>query len=96
MIEFHGDTKVFVPASKIELVQKYVGGSKSRPTLAHIGGRNWQRQKEAAQAAVTDLAADMLDLQAARACGRASALPPKRPGSASSTRRSPTWKRPTS
>ena len=33
--------KIFVPASKIELVQKYVGGSKkSRPTLAHIGGRH--------------------------------------------------------
>jgi len=68
VIEFHGDTKVFVPASKIELVQKYVGGSKkSRPTLAHIGGRMWARQKEAARQAVTDLAADMLQLQAARA-----------------------------
>lgn len=67
VIEFHGDTKIFVPASKIELVQKYVGGSKkSRPTLAHIGGRSWSKQKEAAQAAVTDLAADMLQLQAAR------------------------------
>jgi len=68
VIEFHGDTKIFVPASKIELVQKYVGGSKkSRPTLAHIGGRLWTKQKEAARAAVTDLAADMLELQAARA-----------------------------
>ncbi|MEX0977545.1 MAG: transcription-repair coupling factor [Pirellulales bacterium] len=68
VIEFHGDTKIYVPASKIELVQKYVGGSKkSRPALAHVGGRLWQRQKEAAQLAVTDLAADMLELQAARA-----------------------------
>ncbi len=68
VIEFHGDTKIFVPASKIELVQKYVGGNKkSRPALAHVGGRMWGRQKEAAAAAVTDLAADMLELQAARA-----------------------------
>ncbi len=68
VLEFHGDTKIFVPASKIELVQKYVGGSKKgRPTLAHIGGRQWVRQKEAARQAVTDLAADMLHLQAARA-----------------------------
>ncbi len=68
VIEFHGDTKVYVPASKIELVQKYVGGSKkSRPTLAHVGGRMWTRQKEAARLAVNDLAADMLQLQAARA-----------------------------
>src|SRR5262249_1828331 len=68
VIEFHGDTKIFVPASKIELVQKYVGGSKkTRPALAHVGGRMWSKQKEAAQAAVTDLAADMLALQATRA-----------------------------
>ncbi|REK12878.1 MAG: transcription-repair coupling factor [Planctomycetota bacterium] len=68
IIEFHGNTKVYVPASKIELVQKYVGGSKkSRPTLAHVGGRLWAKQKEAAKQAVVDLAADMLDLQAARA-----------------------------
>jgi transcription-repair coupling factor (superfamily II helicase) len=67
VIEFHGDTKVYVPASKIELVQKYVGGGKgSRPALAHVGGRLWPRQKEAAQAAVIDLASDMLQLQAAR------------------------------
>jgi transcription-repair coupling factor (superfamily II helicase) len=65
-IEFHGGTKVFVPCSKIELVQKYVGGAKSRPTLARIGGQTWVRQKQAAEAAVNDLAADMLDLQAAR------------------------------
>jgi transcription-repair coupling factor (superfamily II helicase) len=68
VLEFHGDTKVYVPTSKIELVQKYVGGHKrSRPPLAHVGGRMWSRQKEAAQQAVTDLAADMLQLQAARA-----------------------------
>ncbi len=67
ILEFHGETKIYVPVSRIELVQKYVGGSKSRPTLARIGGRSWTRQKEAAEQAVSDLAADMLDLQAARA-----------------------------
>ncbi|HEY1600583.1 MAG TPA: transcription-repair coupling factor [Pirellulales bacterium] len=66
-IEFHGGTKIYVPASKIDLVQKYVGGSKSRPTLAHIGGKSWVRQKEAAERAVVDLASDMLGLQAVRA-----------------------------
>ena len=36
-LEFRGRTKLYVPASKIGLVQKYVGGSKSRPTLARAG-----------------------------------------------------------
>ena len=44
-LEFRGRTKLYVPASKIGLVQKYIGGSKSRPTLARLGGRSWDRQK---------------------------------------------------
>ena len=68
VIEFHGDTKIYVPASKIGLVQKYAGGSKrARPALARVGGRMWSKQKDAARTAVTDLAAEMLELQAARA-----------------------------
>ena len=66
-LEFDEGARIYVPASKIELVQKYVAGSKSRPRLAKIGGKSWVRQKEAAEGAVMDLAEDMLRLQAARA-----------------------------
>ena len=66
-LEFSGRTKVYVPSTKIGLVQKYIGGMKSRPTLGKLGGRLWGRQKERVEEAVTDLAADMLELQAARA-----------------------------
>ncbi|MCA9214902.1 MAG: transcription-repair coupling factor, partial [Planctomycetales bacterium] len=65
-LEYFGGTKIYVPSSKIELVQKYVGGTKAKPVLAHIGGKAWVRQKEAALKAVTDLAAEMLELQAKR------------------------------
>ncbi|MHC4178026.1 MAG: CarD family transcriptional regulator, partial [Planctomycetota bacterium] len=57
MLEFHGRTKLYVPSSKIGLVQKYVGSTKSRPTLARLGGQTWNRQKARVQEAVTDLAA---------------------------------------
>jgi transcription-repair coupling factor (superfamily II helicase) len=66
-LEFHGGTRVYVPASKIHLVQKYVGSAKARPALARLHSKTWQRQKQQAQRAVFDLAADMLQLQAARA-----------------------------
>lgn len=65
-IEFHGGAAVYVPASKIGLVQKYVGGTKTRPMLAKIGNKTWVRQKKAAEAAVVDLAAEMLQIQAER------------------------------
>ncbi|MDA7979309.1 MAG: transcription-repair coupling factor [Pirellulales bacterium] len=66
-LEFHNRVKIYVPASKIHLVQKYVGGTKSRPTLARIGGKAWVKQKQLAEEAVVDLASDLLELQAARA-----------------------------
>ncbi|MCC7086132.1 MAG: transcription-repair coupling factor [Pirellulales bacterium] len=75
-VEFHGGTRIFVPATNIDLVQKYIGGNKARPTLAHIGGKLWVRQKEAAQQAVVDLAADMLRVQAMRATRPGIEFPP--------------------
>ncbi|NOY41456.1 MAG: transcription-repair coupling factor [Planctomycetes bacterium] len=74
-VEFHGGTRIFVPTSKIDLIQKYVGGRKTKPTLAKIGGKAWARQKLAAEKAVTDLAVDMLQLQAARSARPGIAFP---------------------
>ena len=74
-LEFFGRTKLYVPTTKIGLVQKYIGGTKSRPTLGKLGGRLWGRQKERVEEAVTDLAADMLELQAARASRPGIAFP---------------------
>ena len=65
-LEFYGGTRVYLPATKIGLVQKYVGGSKHTPRLARIGSKSWQKQKQAAEEAVCDLAAEMLEVQATR------------------------------
>ncbi|MGY8731774.1 MAG: transcription-repair coupling factor [Pirellulales bacterium] len=66
VIEFHGGTRVYVPAARIDLVQKYIGGRKTRPALARIGGATWKNQKQAVQNAVQDMAAELLELQANR------------------------------
>ncbi len=79
VLEFQERTRLYVPASKIGLVQKYVGGAKSRPRLAKLGGRVWGRQKHAVEEAVTDLAAEMLELQAARAARPGIAFPSDTP-----------------
>jgi transcription-repair coupling factor (superfamily II helicase) len=66
ILEFREGTRVFVPASKIDLVQKYVGGGNTDPELSKLGGVSWQRRKERVEAAVLDLAGEMIDLQALR------------------------------
>ncbi len=65
-LEFADDATLYVPVSKIAMVQKYVGGTKSKPILAKLGGRLWSKHKKAVQDAVFDLAVEMIDLQAAR------------------------------
>ena len=67
VLEFHGGTKIYVPATKIELVQKYVGARKAGVKLATIGGKTWLARKKAAETAVQDVAVEMLELQARRA-----------------------------
>ncbi|MGV3482965.1 MAG: transcription-repair coupling factor [Planctomycetaceae bacterium] len=66
-IEFDEGTTIYVPASRIGLVQRYVGGGSSRPRLAKIGGLSWNKTRKAVEAAVIDMASELLELQATRA-----------------------------
>lgn len=76
VLEFRDGVTVYVPASKIDLVQKYVGGSKSEPELSKFGGTAWGKRKDRVAEAVRDLAAEMLQLQAMRAAQAGFAYPP--------------------
>jgi len=66
VVEFADDVRVFVPVSKIDLIQKYVGAPRGRPKLAKVGGAAWGRAKERVKKAVNDLAVRMLEVQAMR------------------------------
>ncbi|MBK7405465.1 MAG: transcription-repair coupling factor [Phycisphaerales bacterium] len=66
LLEFAGKSRLYVPASTIDQVQKYVGGFSGKPPLSTIGGKKWQAQKERVAEGVRDLAAEMLRVRAAR------------------------------
>lgn len=65
-LEFAGRSKLHVPASQIDLVQRYVGGFRGKPELSTLGGQRWKRQKERTAEAVKDLASELLRVRAAR------------------------------
>ena len=67
VLEFAEGTKLYVPIAKVDLVQKYVGGGKSAPPLSRIGSSAWEKRKKRVAEAVVDLAAELIDIQAARA-----------------------------
>ncbi|MDD5459603.1 MAG: transcription-repair coupling factor [Phycisphaerae bacterium] len=65
-VEFADKVKVHVSVKNIALIQKYIGTSPTRPKLSKIGSKKWQNQKEKAVAGIEDMAAELLELQAAR------------------------------
>ena len=65
-LEFAGRSKLHVPATQIDRVQKYVGGFAGKPPLSTLGGTRWKNQKERVQESVRDLAAELLRVRAAR------------------------------
>lgn len=66
ILEFAGKSKLYVPATQIDQVQKYIGGFKGKPPLSTLGGTRWQSQKDRVEESVKDLAAELLRVRAAR------------------------------
>ena len=65
-IEYAEEARLYVPIDQAHLVSKYLGASKRLPPLHQLGGALWQKQKVTAERAIMDLAANLLEIQAAR------------------------------
>ena len=76
MLEFRGGVRVYVPVSLIHLVQKYVGAAGSAPRLSVLGGSSWSKKKQKVAEAVTDMASEMVRMQAGRESKPGFAFPP--------------------
>ena len=63
-LRYHGDAKLFVPVERLDLIQKYTGGS--RPPLDRLGGTTWEKAKTKVKKAMRDMAEELLKLYAAR------------------------------
>lgn len=73
-LTFQNEVKLLVPASKIHLVQKYVGSGGKAP-LDKLGGKGFQKRKEQVQDSLFDLAAELLEVQSKRALVKRDAYP---------------------
>jgi len=65
-LRFAGKAVLHVPISQINMVQKYVGAGGVRPTLSKLGGTRWKKTKQRVEEALTNLAGELLRIQAAR------------------------------
>ncbi|HEY0641004.1 MAG TPA: transcription-repair coupling factor [Pseudonocardiaceae bacterium] len=56
--------RLFVPTDQLDQISRYVGGE--LPSLNRLGGADWQRTKGKARKAVREIAAELVQLYAAR------------------------------
>lgn len=76
VIEYREGVQVLVPAERIDLVQRYVGGGKAAPRLDRIGSKSWANRKAKVEEDIQDLAAEMIEVQAIRAQRKGYSYPP--------------------
>ena len=67
-IAYQGSDTLFVPATQLDLVGKYIGGGgeDANVRLNKIGSDAWQKTKTKARSAAKDMAAELIQLYAAR------------------------------
>jgi transcription-repair coupling factor (superfamily II helicase) len=74
-LRFADNAVLHVPSTGINLVQKYIGARGKRPPLSKLGGTAWAKQKARAAVAVTDMAAQLLRIQAMRQASQGVSYP---------------------
>ena len=67
-IAYQGSDTLFVPATQLDMVSKYIGGGSDDPNikLSKIGTDTWQKTKAKARKAAKDMAGELIKLYAAR------------------------------
>jgi len=75
-LRFADNASLHVPASRINLIQKYVGGFHGHPKLSRLGSGSWEKEKAKVSEAVMDMASELLEIQAARAAESGVPYPP--------------------
>ncbi|MFD2399057.1 transcription-repair coupling factor [Prauserella oleivorans] len=73
----HPGDRLFVPSDQLDEVSRYVGGE--LPTLNKLGGSDWKNTKAKARKAVKEIAAELVQLYAARQAAPGYAFGPDTP-----------------
>ncbi len=76
VLEFDGGSTLHVPASRVDLIERYIGAGGSDPQLDRLGSGSFERRRQKVADAVEDMAADLLDIQACRESAPGTAYAP--------------------
>ena len=65
-IEYGDGGNLYLPATRLEGIQKYAGAEAKKPKLNKLGGGEWNKTKTRVKGAVQQIARDLVQLYAAR------------------------------
>ncbi len=71
VLQYAGGDKLFVPVTRLDLIQKYSGGENALVPLDRLGGQAWDRRRQRVRKAVEKIAGELLELYAKRKAIRA-------------------------
>ena len=66
VIEYAGNDRLYIPADRISILQKYIGADEMEPKLDQLGGRSWAVVKEKTKKSVREIAKQLVEIYALR------------------------------
>ena len=75
VLEYAEAAKLYVPLTRLDLIQKYRSAEGAKPALSRLGTAAWQKTKARVKKAMKDMADELLKLYAARKTAEGHAFP---------------------
>jgi transcription-repair coupling factor (superfamily II helicase) len=75
VLEFDEGAKLYVPLTRLDLIQKYRSSEGIRPPLSRLGGLAWAKTKARVKKAMKDMADELLKLYAVRKAAKGHTFP---------------------
>jgi len=75
-LEYAQGAKLFVPAERMDLIQKFSGAEGIHPTLDKLGGATWGKTRSRVKKALRDMTGELLKISARRSTSAGFQFPP--------------------
>jgi transcription-repair coupling factor (superfamily II helicase) len=75
LLEYAEGARLYVPLTRLDLIQKYRSSEGAKPALSHLGTQAWTKTKARVRKAMQDMADELLKLYAARKMAQGHAFP---------------------
>jgi len=84
LLEYAGEARLYLPLTRLDLIQKFRGAGEAAPALDRLGGATWARTKTRIKARLRDMADELLNFTRGGSWRKGSRFPPMATGRESS------------